>query len=246
MLRSIPPEGPELAGQLARALGVTAYEARGRLTTAGPAVVASVPDAGPALELVAALRREGFDAGALDGDEALRSEAWFVVRELRMDDHALHLRSRQNESLEIPWTAVTLSLRGVQIASETSTTTHSERKLSAAKALMTSGLAITKTTKKTVSTTAESRQLFLHLRARGLPTAVFLERETDYRGLGPQSQPSRAAAFAELVARVRSRSPDAAVDDRLLNRIAQQQLLGPGPRVAELTRLASALIAAAR
>ena len=118
-------------------------------------------------------------------------------------------------------------LRGVRIDERTELKSTEKRKFSLGRAVLTSGLMLTKTTRKLESVTMEEREEFLHLYAGGQPPLVFRSSALNYQSLGAALQPSTAANFAYLVETLRLALPHARWDERLTNRQARARVLGP-------------------
>ncbi|MEK6777610.1 MAG: hypothetical protein AABY87_12155 [bacterium] len=218
-----------LAKSLASVLGVTVYETRPRLNVpgGGPSVVASFADLRQAEETAQKLRAAGLTAVVLAPDAMESDASRFAVRRFELTDQGIRAESRQGKSPEVLFRDADLILRGTSIVRQTETETIGKRKLDIGRAVMTSGLSITKTEKSTRETTTESREGFFHLYSKGGPVLVFREFEVLYESLGPAMQPSRAANFIYILNELRRRCPHARYDDRLVNRSGQAQLLGP-------------------
>ena len=94
--------------------------------------------------------------------------------------------------------------------------------------LLTQGLMMTKTVRKTDKVTSVEREEFFHLYADGRPPLVFRSGALDYRSFGPDLQPSVQANFTHLVERMRQAFPHARYSERLANRQSRARILGPG------------------
>jgi len=236
-------EAPALA--LASALGTTVYEARLRLNVpgGGPSVVAGFAEIRQAEESARKLRAAGFTAMILSQNAIESDASRFIVRRFEFSDQGIHAESRQEKSLEVAFRDIDLILRGTSIVRKTETKTIEKRKLDIGRALMTSGLSITKSEKSIRETTTEDREGFSHLYSKGGPALVFRECGVLYDSLGPAMQPSRAANFITILTELRRRCPHALYDDRLVNRGGLAQLLGPMLSPEEHLNVATSLLA---
>lgn len=236
------PSDPTRPAALATVLGVTAYDARSRVNTPGPCVVSCHQDVEAAKERLRALQAAGFATLARDTEQIDREALWFEAHAFELADDHLLARGPGATSLQVPYEEIAALLRGIRVDTQETTETVKGRKFSAKRAVLSGGLVMTRKTTKTVSGTEDSREGFLHVFAGARPVCVFRETGVRYEGL-PNKQLTRAAGFLELIGELRARAPAARYDERLLKRIAQQQLLGATPDVCDLVRLASALVA---
>ena len=218
-----------LSQALATVLGKTVYEARSRLRVpgGGPSVLAVFQELEKAEDCAAKLRTNGFDTVILRQEEIESDKARFLVRSFEFTGESLHTESSHGQKLILPYRDIRLILCGLCITVHTENETVKERKFSMGKALMTSGLAMTKSTSHKIRTEEENRERFLYIYAPDRQTVVLRENVLHYDSLGKALQPSRAANFNHVVAELRRQSPDAKFDDRLLNRGSQVQMLGP-------------------
>jgi len=226
---NLPDNKTELAPALAEALEITLYEARARLSVpgSGPIVVAISKKLGAVEEIVGKLQSKGFEAIVLNENEIETVQDQFVVRKFSLNDRELVVESRAGQSLAIDYSGIYLILRGTCIEVSSQTKTVTKRKFSPGRAVLSSGLITSKTTKVTRQITTEEREGFFNLYSENRPTMVFFENDLIYDSLGPALQPSRMANFSYLLAELRQRQPDAIFDNRLLRRAEQALLLGP-------------------
>jgi hypothetical protein len=244
-IHNLPEKKDMLAHSLASALKTTVYESLSRLRSAGtgPLVVAVFSATGQAEELVSSLRANNFDAILLSEDEVKTAVPHHVVRKFRLEDHALHAKFRSEEELVIHYDSINLFIRGTAIAQDTVTETITEKKFDPGMALLTSGLKITKMTKKSLESTAQTREGFFYLYAGDNEKLVFRENGLLYDSLGKALQPTRQANFSYLIGELRLRSPHALYDDRLLTRAGQVQMLGPSLEPEKYLDIATSLLA---
>ena len=209
------PRHPEEAARaLAEASGVTLAEARMRLAPEPPALLAPLePDKADAL--VASLRKTGIAALAVavpcpgDKDRC-------VVRSFSFSDAGIVLTPRFGEQMQVPRGDVLAILRGVRMSRSEVERTEKSRTFSAATAVATGGLKMTRTSTKTVHSREESVEQVVLLYARDGRAATLAERLLDFSCLGPGMQPSSAGNMAELARRLRDEAKAAFYDERLL------------------------------
>jgi hypothetical protein len=225
-----PGAGEALAGPLAEALDMTAYETRARLSDpeGGPAVVARYGEIEPAWACAGRLRANGIPPILLTPDDVETDARRFLARGFHLGDQALTATSRRGETAEIAYGDLRLFLRGVRIDEQTDVKTTEQRKFSMTRALLTQGLMMTKTVRKTEKVTSSEREEFFHLYAPGRPPLVFRSGALDYRSFGSALQPSVAANFTHLVEKMRQTLPQTRYNERLANRQSRQRILGPG------------------
>jgi hypothetical protein len=234
-----------LSKALAAAVGRTEYEARSRLRVpkGGPSVVAVFQDPEKAEDCAVKLRTTGFDAVILTHDEIESDKACFPVKAFEFTAQSLNGESCEKQNMILPYHDIRLILCGMGIVVNEETETVKERKFSMGRALMTSGLVMTKSTSREIRTVEESRERFFYIYAAGRQAVVFRENLLLYETLGKALQPSRAANFNYVVSKLRTQCPDALFDDRLLNRATQAQMLGPSFNPEEHLYLAVSLLA---
>ena len=227
-IHNLPDNKTELAEALADALGVTLYEARSRLSVPsnGPIVVAVSGEHAAAEKIAGDLNSKGFEVIVLNEDEIEAGSSQFIVRKFRLDDKKLVIESRDEQSLAIDYSDIDLILRGTCIAVSSETETVTKRSFSAGRAILSSGLVMSKTTKVKRDVTTEAREGFFNLYCKNGPAAVFFENDLMYDSLGAALQPTRMANFTYMLTELRQRQPDAVFDDRLLRRAEQALLLG--------------------
>lgn len=225
-----PGAGGALAAPLAEALDMTAYETRARLSDpeGGPAVVARYGEIEPAWACAGRLRANGIPPILLTPDDVETDARRFLVRSFHLGGQALTATSRRGETAEIAYRDLRLFLRGVRIDEQTEVKTTEQRKFSMSRALLTQGLMMTKTVRKTEKVTSSEREEFFHLYTAGRPPLAFRSGALDYRSFGAALQPSVQANFTHLIEEMRRTLPEARYNERLANRQSRQRILGPG------------------
>ena len=225
-----PGAGEPMAGALAEALDKTPYEVRARLSDpeGGPAVVARYGEIEPAWACAGRLRANGISPILLTEDDLETDARRFLVRSFQLGSQGITATSRRGDTAEIAYQDLDLFLRGVRVDERTDLKTTEQRKFSLGRALVTQGLMMTKTVRKTDKVTSIEREEFFHLYADGRPPLVFRSGALDYRSFGPALQPSVQANFTHLVEEMRQAFPHARYNERLTNRQSRARILGPG------------------
>ena len=210
------------AAPLAADLGVTAYDARLLLATGTPAIVKTTPDKALALELLARVRARGHGAVACDAAAVVSSADMVAMRRPRLEKDAVTLHDRPGERL--PYADVLALLPAVHQRRVDTATQTRETKLSMGRAVMTGGMAFTKTVKTTTRNATEERDVVLYVfRASGAPPWLLRERGTSWVGLGLPLAPSEGENYRLAVAALRERAPGATFDERLMTRKAGER-----------------------
>ncbi|HEX8789866.1 MAG TPA: hypothetical protein VF765_02865 [Polyangiaceae bacterium] len=209
------------AAALAADVGGTAYDARMLLAPGMPAVVRTTEDKAQALDLLARLRARGHGAAACDASAVVAADAMVPMRRFRVGPAALALDDRPGETLPYDDVlALVAAVHRTQTHVETKTT---EKKLSIARAIVTSGLSMTKTVKKETHTTTEERDnvLYVFRRSGAQPWLLREGGVADWTGHGQPLAATRLENFRLAVAALRAKAPGATYDDRLLTRKTQ-------------------------
>jgi hypothetical protein len=225
-----PGAGEALAAPLGEALDKTPYEIKARLSDpeGGPAVIARYGEIEPAWACAGRLRANNLSPILLTPEDVETDARRFLVRSFELGGQALTATSRRGETAEIAYRDLALFLRGVRVDEQTEIKTTEQRKFSMTRALVTQGLMMTKTVRKTDKVTTASREEFFQLYAAGRPPLVFRAGALDYRSFGGALQPSVQANFTQLVERMRQTFPDVRYSERLLNTQSRSRILGPG------------------
>ena len=210
------------AAALGADLGVTPYEARLLLAGGTPAVLKTTPDKALALDLLARVRARGHGAVACDASAVVGSGAMVSMRRLRLGEQAVTLDDRPGESL--PYDDVLALIAAVHRRRVDTATQTRETKLSVGRAVMTGGMAFTKTVKTDTRSAAEERESVLYVfRRSGATPWILQENGTSWAGVGGALAPSVGENFRLGVERLRALAPGAAFDDRLLTRRAPER-----------------------
>ena len=239
------PEGDAGAqARLAKATGVTAYEARLALAGGFPAIVLTTGDEAKANGLAATLRAGGDDAIALDAREIAPAETMVAFDRFTFEAEAVVAGGR-----DLPYADISCLLRAVHRSRATTQTKTSERKFDVGKSLLSGGLANSKVVTKTSTESAEAREPVLYVFRRSGETPWLLrEARTIYEGLGAARGLTAIANFATTIRLLRERAPHAAYDERLVHAhraLERSSLQGTGARSTVTSSSASGVDALA-
>lgn len=199
---------------LASAAGLTHAEARMRLVTEPPMLLAGVP-AERVEALLAALRQAGLPVLALDA--AVPSDAErTVARTVLLGPTGVTFQPRAGPPVPLPWAEVGALLRGASLVRSESETVHTSKKGSIAMAIASQGLKMSRTVERTERSQQDETEQVLFVYGRGGQRVALRERELDFSCLGPAMQPTRLANMVTLARMLKDKAPQAFYDERLL------------------------------
>ena len=212
-IASLPsdPDGVRRAAEIA---GIALVDASRLLTGMPPRVLVRATQDG--VRIAEALAAAGFTAfvgevAAIQGDKDR-----VVARNLECASDGFVAVDGRGQRHDCPAASIAAFLRGLRVLETSELVKTTERKLDLGKALLTSGLAITKKVETTSERRTSSREPFILVqRNDGLPGIMLYEGRLNYQCLGPALQPSRTANFTALLSRLRALAPGAPVDDRI-------------------------------
>ncbi len=209
------PPPPEGAQRVARVLGLVAADVGMRLAGTLPRVIAASADVGLVADQVARLGEAGVLAFAVDPAQVPEDAERVVARTLQPGPSALLVEDRAGGLHRVALEAVTLVQRGERVATSSETVKHQERRFSLGRAVLTSGLSVTKKVEREQTVSTTSREPFLVLqRDDGGPQIMLYERRLDYRFL-EAPQPSSFQNLERTLALLQAWLPRATIDARL-------------------------------
>ena len=218
---------PELTQALATALGITAFDARQRLVSNGPAVVSCLADPQLAQAVSVKLQKNGFNAFVVDVEAALSKRPVFSLRRFKFESDSIHIEEIDGRKSSIAYKDIKFILPAFLITKQTETNAVTEKKFSVGKTIMSGGIPMRKNVSSQEVTAHEEREKVLYLCGGNRARIIGAQSTLLYDGLGEKMQPSKDMNFNSLVAEMRQRCPNASYDDRLLRRAEQVKLLGP-------------------
>ena len=199
---------------LAADLGCTAYDARLMLAGGLPAVVKTTADKAQALELLAKLRGRGHGAVACDASAVVASASMKTMKYFRLGPDAI-----EEGEERLAYDDVLALVAAVHRSRTDSETVTREKKFSMSRALMTSGLSMSKTVTKETRAATEDRESVLYVfRKSGAAPWLLREHGTIWTGHGRPLEATEAGNFKATLAALREKIPGATYDDRLVSR----------------------------
>lgn len=192
------------AEALGALVGLTGYDMRLRLGGVLPAIVAHLPSAEPALELLEALRRRGHGAVAMDTAEVTPSSAMVRMKRFAIEGARLRADDRGEAT---PLADVVALVRA-------STSTDVIRTTREREPVYTGGRAApTMREVEHQSHDAVVDNVLYVFRREGAPW-LLVEREAKFIALGAALKPTRAQNFLATIDLLRHAAPGAVYDDR--------------------------------
>jgi hypothetical protein len=212
-------QAPADATALARAATVTglaAADLRYRLQGTLPRALLTAAD-GDQLALVSQrLDALGFVTLVCDPRLAPTDGDRVLGRGLRIEPEQLVVVDGAGGEQEVPWGALDVIQRGVRVTTLATKEKIVERKFDVTRAVLSTGLILTRKEEREVVRTSEASEPFALLqRNDGEQDIILYERRIDYRSLGREMQPSSHANLELVVRRMRAAAPAATHDDRV-------------------------------
>ncbi len=208
------PGDPGALQRAAGIAGVPVADASRLLAGTLPRIlVRATPEGG---RIADALRAAGFVA--FSGDEAaIPSEKDRVVaRNLELSASGFVAIDGRGQRQDCPATSISALLRGIRPVETAEIVKTTERKLDLGKALLTSGLSVTRKVETVSERTTSSKEPFVLVqRNDGLPEIMLYEGRLNYQCLGPALQHARFGNFVALLGRLQALAPGAPLDDRI-------------------------------
>jgi hypothetical protein len=212
---------------LAPALHLAPYDARLRLVTPPPAVLASGLELAAAQQLLGVLRARGHGAVACDVTSVPPAERSILVRGFELGPEVFVGLDEQRRRFELPYAQILGFARAAELSSQTQSVETSEKKLAIGRALMSGGMMMNKTVTKVETTGSSERQQVAYVFRSTAPEPVLLKQYSlSYEGLGAARGSSAHQSFEALIAALRTRTPGAMHDDRLLTHKRLPDLTG--------------------
>lgn len=219
-------------GSLAADIGTTGYELRLLLNAGLPAVVLVTADEAQAKAVATIVSRHGHTPALCCRSRVLPSAHMTTLRDFELTCAALIADRTSKESC--PYNDFSVLLRATHRTQHESTEQLAERKFQPGMALATGGLILSKKVTKEVTTTTTLREQVLYLFRRGEQHPWILrERFANYAALGSAMGPASFENFTKTIAELRTRSPNAIYDERLVKTVPIRGL-GEGSSATDL------------
>jgi hypothetical protein len=220
---------PADAAALARAAAITqlsAADLRHRLQGTLPRALLIAADGDKLAATSERLDLIGFVTVVCDPRLAPTDADRVLARGFRLEREQLVIVDGAAGEHEVPWAGIEAIQRGVRVTTQATKEKIVERKLDVGRAVLSSGLILTRKEVREVVKTSEASEPFaLVQRSDGEPDVILYERRMDYRSLGRDMQPSSRANLESLIRRIRAAAPAAIHDDR----VARPGFLGALP-----------------
>ena len=211
-------EAPTDPARSARAAAVTqlaAADLRYRLQGVLPRVLMSSADGEQLEQIAEQLELLGFVTVVCDPRLAPTDADRVLARGLRLQRDACVVIDGAGEEQPCPWSALAEIQRGVRVSRQITKEKKVERKFDATRAVLSSGLILTRKEEKEIVRTSETSEPFALLqRNDGEPDVILYERRMDYRFLGREMQPASRGNIELCLQRLRAAAPAAPYDDR--------------------------------
>jgi hypothetical protein len=211
--------GPGLDKQLpelATDLGLFPYDLRIRLNGPLPAIVARMSEREAASALLAKLRAWGHGAVGCEDSQVVAGEAMLQVREFRFEGEWLEVDIGGQEGVAVAPGEVVMFIHAMAVSEQRQTQETSSQKFSAARAVLTGGLVMSRTVSSVNHQNDAGFEERIYLFRRSLADSMlFCQHQLHYAGLGEAMSRSSHDNFAELTRRLRAFAPSVPYDDRL-------------------------------
>lgn len=194
--------------------GLTQAEVRSRCAGVLPKVLIRQLPAVEAPKAVAGLEALGFGILAAEPGEVPTDAQRVLARQLAWTDTGFAVTDAQGRRHEVFFPDIVLFQTGFRTTSQETVVKSKERKFSVSRALLTSGLSLSKTVETTRTEVTSHRESFILVeRDGGQPGVMLYEARLNFQCLGAAIQPTRPGNLKALLARLTSLSA-APVDAR--------------------------------
>ena len=196
--------------ELAKTLELFPYDLRVRLNGPLPVVVVRTPDHDLAAQVLAQLRGWGHGAVACDEAKVPVAASMMQPREFEFDGERLRTEDPFHAKAEVAADEVLALIHAMVVADHRQTESKSGKQFSAARAVLSGGLVMTRKTESNVRTSETQAEERVYLIRRSLvDPLLFCQHGLRYGGLGAQLGRSSHDNFATLVERLRALCPNA-------------------------------------
>ena len=209
----IPP-GPAALQKAAAIAGLAVADVSRVLAGTLPRILLRAAPEGE--QIAAELTTAGFVAFAAKESAVLTDKQRIVARNLELSPRALVAVDGGGKRQECSSEAIGTLLRGIRLIENSEVIKTVQRKLDLGKALLTSGLSVTKKVETISERTTSTKEAFLLIQRRdGGPDIMLYEPRLNYQCLGPDLQHSTYGNLMALLARLRALAPEAPLDERI-------------------------------
>ena len=208
------PPGPAALQQAVGITGLALADVSRALAGTLPRILLRATPEGA--RIAGALEAAGFTAFAAEASEVPTDRERIVARSLELSPGGIVALDGKGQRHACPAEAIDTFLRGIRLVESSEVIKTVQRKLDLGKALLTSGLSVTRKVETISERTTSTKEPFVLLQRRdGQPDLMLCERRLNYQCLGPELQPSTYGNLVALLARLRALAPEAPLDDRI-------------------------------
>jgi hypothetical protein len=202
--------------QAAAASGLSVADIRYRLQGTLPRVLMSDADGERLAAIGERLEPLGFTMLSCDPRAAPTDGERVMAQTMRWQADGFVAIDGAGREHECAFAAVEAIQRAVRVTAHITKEKTTERKFDVTRAVLSSGLILTRKEEKEVVRKTEASEPFVLLeRNDGEPDIALYERRMNYRFLGPDMQPVSRANLEAVVRRLRAAAPGAMYDDRV-------------------------------
>lgn len=218
-------------------MGLLPYDARLRLNSGVPVILARGLALNVAQQSLSALRAHAHGAVAIEVDDVPSSARAPVAASFELTPGELVVAERGTQSSRIRYPQLIACVRAIEISEDEQAFETVEKKLAIGRALLTGGLMTSKTVRTSHSKkSGEHEQVAYLFRHDGAQPLMLRERSLNYAGLGQDRGHSAAESLNRLIAALQQRAPNMLVDDRLCQRKRRAELSTISGTSTEQTR----------
>jgi hypothetical protein len=209
------PEAADARLLAAKATGLVLADLNRKLAGILPRVLFTGLAAASAPAMIQELEALGFATLTLESGGAPTDGERAIARRVEFANGSVCVTDREGRTHTCPPSSISLLQRGNRSSTTSEKVTTTERKLDVARAVLSGGLLLTKTTEKTSIKTTQNAEAFLLVqRNDGEPDLMLYERRIDYAGLGREMQPASRGNLETVWTKLKAMAPSL-VDDRV-------------------------------
>jgi hypothetical protein len=205
-----------LVARAAAAAGLSVADVRYRLQGTMPRVLMSDADGERLSAIAAQLDGIGFESVICDPRVAPTDAERVIAQSLRLEAGGFVAIDAGGAEHDCAWAALEAIQRAVRVITQTTREKSTQRKFDVTRAVLSSGLILTRKEETEIVRKTETSEPFALLqRSDGQPDIVLYERRMNYRFLGLEMQPASRGNLETVVRRLRAAAPAAIYDERL-------------------------------
>jgi hypothetical protein len=207
---------PAATARVAAITGLSVADVRHRLQGMLPRVLMSDADGERLAAIGAQLDEIGFTTLTCDPRSVPTDADRVLAKTLRWEGDGFVAIDGAGDQHACAWAAVEVIQRAVRATTHTTKQKIVERKFDVSRAVLSSGLILTRKEEREVVHKTETTEPFaLVQRSDGEPDILLYERQMNYRFLAGDMQPASRANLESVVRRLRAAAPTVVYDDRV-------------------------------